>query len=110
MKMRTLVSRWVPVVTWMLLIFAGSSDVLSAEHTSRFIVPFLRWFDPQISFAAIAAIHLTLRKLGHLTEYDGGIDNLLDVCAEKKSGAGGIDCAAGLNAFAFFDLRFTICH
>ncbi|MEP6604278.1 MAG: VanZ family protein [Spartobacteria bacterium] len=69
MSTRTLVSRWVPVIAWMVLIFAGSSDVLSAEHTSRFLVPFLRWLDPHISFAAIAAIHLTMRKLGHLTEY-----------------------------------------
>jgi VanZ family protein len=58
-----------PVLAWMLLIFLGSSDAFSAEHTSRFLVPFLRWLDPQISFAHIAAIHVTLRKLGHFTEY-----------------------------------------
>ncbi len=69
MKMRSLVSRWVPVIAWMVLIFAGSTDVLSAEHTSRFLVPFLRWLDPQISFATLATIHFALRKLGHLTEY-----------------------------------------
>lgn len=57
------------MIAWMLLIFAGSTDILSAEHTSRFIVPFLRWLDPQISFAMIAAIHFTLRKIGHFTEY-----------------------------------------
>ncbi len=69
MKVPRLVSKWMPVIAWMLLIFAGSSDALSAEHTSRFIVPFLRWFDPQVSIATIAAIHLALRKLGHFTEY-----------------------------------------
>jgi VanZ family protein len=69
MKVPRLVSKWMPVIFWMLLIFAGSSDALSAEHTSRFIVPFLRWFDPQISIATVAAIHLALRKLGHFTEY-----------------------------------------
>jgi VanZ family protein len=58
-----------PVIAWMVLIFAGSSDALSAEHTSRFIVPLLRWLDPQISFATIVAVHMTLRKLGHFTEY-----------------------------------------
>ena len=56
-------------IAWMLLIFAGSSDALSAEHTSRFLVPFLRWLDPTISASTIAAIHFTLRKLGHFTEY-----------------------------------------
>src|SRR5712672_2887280 len=58
-----------PVIAWMVLIFAGSSDVLSAEHTSRFIVPLLRWLDPQISFATIVAIHIAIRQLGHFTEY-----------------------------------------
>ena len=66
---RNFVTNWVPVVAWMLLIFAGSTDVLSTEHTSRFIVPFLRWRDPHISFAMIATINLVQRKLGHLTEY-----------------------------------------
>ncbi len=60
---------WLPVVIWLGLIFAGSTDALSAEQTSRILVPFLRWLDPQISFATIAAIHFALRKLGHLTEY-----------------------------------------
>src|SRR5438132_12494466 len=60
---------WLPVLIWLGLIFASSSDALSAEQTSRFLVPFLRWLDPQISFATIAAIHFALRKLGHLTEY-----------------------------------------
>lgn len=58
-----------PVIAWMVLIFFGSTDVLSAEHTSRFLVPFLRWFDPQISWGMIVKIHFILRKLGHLTEY-----------------------------------------
>ena len=58
-----------PVIAWMLLIFAGSSDALSAQHTSRFLIPFLLWLDPSISYQTIATIHLTLRKLGHFTEY-----------------------------------------
>src|SRR5690349_16332641 len=69
MKSRGIVSSWVPVIAWMVLIFIGSSDVLSAEHTSRFLVPFLRWLDPHISYATIAAVHLVVRKLGHFTEY-----------------------------------------
>ena len=67
--LRTFVSRWVPVIVWMVLIFFGSTDVLSAEHTSRFLVPFLRWLDPQISWQAIREIHFAVRKLGHLSEY-----------------------------------------
>lgn len=58
-----------PVFAWMLLIFAGSTDLLSAEHTSRYFVPFLRWFDPHITFSTIVAIHAIVRKVGHFTEY-----------------------------------------
>lgn len=57
------------VIAWMLLIFVASTDALSAERTSRFLVPLLRWLDPTISGSTIAAIHFTLRKLGHFTEY-----------------------------------------
>ena len=58
-----------PAIVWMAIIFLGSTDMLSAEHTSRFLVPFLRWLDPQISLAALNAIQVGVRKLGHLTEY-----------------------------------------
>lgn len=56
-------------MVWMGLIFIGSTDVLSAEHTSRFLVPFLRWINPEISLVALIKIQLAIRKLGHLTEY-----------------------------------------
>ena len=69
MKARFFVNKWMPAFVWMILIFLGSSDALSAEHTSRFIVPFLRWLDPNISPVAIAQIHMMIRKLGHFTEY-----------------------------------------
>jgi VanZ family protein len=58
-----------PALAWMVLIFLGSSDVLSAEHTSRFLVPFLHWLNPQMSIAAIVSIQTVIRKLGHVTEY-----------------------------------------
>ena len=58
-----------PALVWMVLIFAGSSDLLSAEHTSRFIVPFLLWLNPSMSFHTIEAIHMFIRKMGHVTEY-----------------------------------------
>ena len=67
--MKSFLKYWLPLFIWLGVIFVGSTEVMSAEQTSRFLVPFLRWLDPQISFAAIAAIHFALRKLGHLTEY-----------------------------------------
>ena len=69
MKRRGSVSNWMPVIAWMILIFAGSSDALSAEHTSRFIVPFLHWLDPTMSAATIVTVHMMIRKLGHFSEY-----------------------------------------
>lgn len=69
MKVSRFVKYWMPAILWMALIFIGSTDILSAEHTSRFLVPFLRWLDPHISWAALNTIQIAIRKLGHLTEY-----------------------------------------
>ena len=42
---------------------------MSAEHTSRFIVPFLRWLKPDISAETLASIHFIVRKCTHVGEY-----------------------------------------
>ena len=47
----------------------GSTDLMSAEHTSRFLTPFLLWLNPHISLVAIAQVHLLVRKAAHVTEY-----------------------------------------
>ncbi len=60
---------WLPVVLWMTLMFIGSTDLMSSEHTSRFLAPFLRWLVPDIRPITIAEIHLALRKAAHVTEY-----------------------------------------
>ncbi len=67
--MRTFFKYWLPVFIWLGVIFAGSTDIFSTEQTSRYLVPFLRWLDPQISPSTIATVHFALRKIGHLTEY-----------------------------------------
>src|ERR1700682_2023601 len=69
MKARRFVRYWMPAIVWMAIIFLGSTDMLSAEHTSRFLVPFLRWLDPQISLATLNVVQAGVRKLGHLIEY-----------------------------------------
>jgi VanZ family protein len=51
------------------VIFFGSTNLMSAEHTSRFLFPFLLWLDPHISAAALLKAHLFVRKAAHLTEY-----------------------------------------
>jgi len=60
---------WLPVLIWLGFIFIGSTDLMSAEHTSRFLIPFLLWLKPDISPEALAQVHFVLRKLGHITEY-----------------------------------------
>ena len=69
MSFRGILKAWLPVVIWIALMFFGSTDLMSAEHTSRFLLPFLRWLDPNISLVTIARVHLFLRKAAHVTEY-----------------------------------------
>jgi VanZ family protein len=68
-SVRRFLKYWLPVLAWMVFIFIGSTDLLSAEHTSRFIGPFLRWFAPDVSDATVASVQLVVRKCAHLTEY-----------------------------------------
>jgi VanZ family protein len=67
--MRCFLKNWLPVLIWLDVIFLGSTDLMSAEHTSRFVVPFLRWLEPDISPDKIASIHFMIRKGAHLSEY-----------------------------------------
>ena len=60
--MRSFLKYWLPVLLWMIFIFVGSTDLMSAEHTSRFLVPFLRWLGLDISDPAVATIQLFIRK------------------------------------------------
>lgn len=66
---RRFLKNWLPVFIWLAVIFLGSTDLMSAEHTSRFIVPFLRWLNPDISPERLASIHSIVRKCAHLGEY-----------------------------------------
>jgi VanZ family protein len=66
---RSLLKYWLPVVIWLAVMFAESTELLSAEQTSRFLVPFLQWLKPDISTETLAQIHFFVRKLGHVGEY-----------------------------------------
>jgi VanZ family protein len=46
-----------------------STDMMSSEHTSRFIGPFLRWLNPTISKETVEHVQLFIRKCAHMTEY-----------------------------------------
>ena len=51
------------------VIFALSTGLGSADHTSRFIGPLLRWLVPHAAPETIAQAHFLIRKGAHLTEY-----------------------------------------
>jgi VanZ family protein len=67
--MRRFLKYWLPVSIWLGLIFLGSTDLMSAEHTSRIIGPLLHWFIPDISVEAIARVQFYIRKAAHVAEY-----------------------------------------
>lgn len=60
---------WIPVVIWMALIFAGSTDLLASSNTSRFLVPLIRWVAPGLSAKSVTNIQVVIRKGGHAFEY-----------------------------------------
>ena len=47
--MKSFLKYWLPLLIWLGVIFVGSTNVMSAEHTSRYIVPFLLWLKPGMS-------------------------------------------------------------
>ena len=74
MSMRFLVllrahQHWLPVALWMGVIFALSTDLGSAEHTSYIIRPLILWLVPTASPEAIGRIQFLIRKSAHLSEY-----------------------------------------
>lgn len=51
------------------LIFTASTDLGTPAHTSRIIVPILKWLDPNISEATIDLVHHIIRKTAHFVGY-----------------------------------------
>src|SRR6476620_12257531 len=67
--MRRFFKYWLPLLIWVCVIFLGSTDMLSAEHTSRFMVPFLLWLKPEMSPEKTLFILIVMRKSAHVSEY-----------------------------------------
>jgi VanZ family protein len=65
----SLVRRWLPVVGWIAVIFAGSTDAFSPAHTSRILGPLVRWLFPGLPPPAVDRAVPALRKAAHLVEY-----------------------------------------
>ncbi len=60
---------WLPVVLWMTVIFGASTSLGTSQHTSRFVVPILKWLAPGMSEDSINTIHYYVRKTAHFSEY-----------------------------------------
>jgi len=68
-KFRVFLKYWLPALVWMALIFTGSSDAKSYEHSAGLIERFLHWLFPRLSQPNVEIIHHLVRKCAHLTEY-----------------------------------------
>jgi len=62
-------SRYVPLILWMAVIFFASTGEFSAANTGLVIRPLLRWLFPHISHERITFVHFLLRKCGHFSGY-----------------------------------------
>ena len=67
--MKSFLKYWLPLLIWLAVIFVGSTNLMSAEHTSRFIVPILLWLKPGMAPKTIWIILVVMRKCAHVTEY-----------------------------------------
>ena len=63
------VSRYLPLVLWMIFISVASTSEFSGANTSRLIRPLVLWLFPGTSEATLQVIHFSIRKLAHFTEY-----------------------------------------
>jgi VanZ family protein len=66
---RRFLSRYLPLVAWLVFISYASSASFSANNTSRIIGPLVLWLFPNTSMETLATIHFITRKIAHFTEY-----------------------------------------
>jgi VanZ family protein len=64
-----LLSRYLPLVAWLVFISFASSDSFSAGNTSRIIGPLVLWLFPHTTPETLGVIHFVTRKVAHFTEY-----------------------------------------
>ena len=60
---------WGPLAVWLAAIFYFSTDAMSAPRTSRFVEPLILWLLPDATPETVYALHVVVRKCGHLAEY-----------------------------------------
>jgi VanZ family protein len=80
---RRTLGAWAVVIAWTLLISAFSGDAFSADSTSRFIRPLLRWLFPDALPEILNRLHAAVRQGAHAFEY--GVLALLSFRALRLS-------------------------
>lgn len=60
---------WWPALAWATMIFVMSTDSFSANQTSHFFAPLLRWIYPALAADQFDFIHHFIRKMAHFIEY-----------------------------------------
>ena len=60
---------WLAVGLWIAVVLSLSSDRFSAESTSRFLAPLVRWIYPAISAETEQLLQFLARKGAHAFEY-----------------------------------------
>ena len=67
--MARFLSRYLPLVAWLIFISYASSDSFNAGNTSRIIGPLVLWLFPNTTPETLLGIHIITRKVAHFTEY-----------------------------------------
>ena len=61
--------RYIPLLVWLALISYASTGDFSAETTSRFVGPLLRWLFPKMSAQNMELAQMLVRKCAHFGLY-----------------------------------------
>src|SRR4051812_19729807 len=67
--MKSFIKYWLPVLAWLVVTFIGSTNAMSVQQTSRFIVPFLVWLKPGMTQQNIWEVMVFIRHCAHVGEY-----------------------------------------
>jgi VanZ family protein len=67
--MGAVLARFAPPVVWMAVIAVFSGGFFAAAETGSFLLPLLARAFPWASPGQLHALHVAVRKLGHVTEY-----------------------------------------
>ena len=60
---------WLPVLAWAIFIFGSSTASFSTPHTSRILIPLLRWLLPGADEVTLELLHEFARKCVHFVNY-----------------------------------------